>query len=123
MKTSNLAMTSGAERRQHERIFVEASIELELQSIAGGIRYIFQTINVSKGGFLIKGDPKRHYPFNGSSILNLWLFPEGNRENAIYMMTCQVRRTSENDIGLKIVQIDQDNKNKLYAFIEGYINK
>ncbi len=122
MKNSAALNLSISEKRSHERIIASAHLELELQPIAGGTRYPFETINLSKGGFLIQGDPSRSYPFTSSSILSVWIYPNKTRQEPIQLLACPVRKSEKNEIALKIVQIDPDNKNKLYAFIDDLIH-
>lgn len=118
MKNSAVLALPTSDKRVHERVVASAHLELELQSIAGGTRYPFETINLSKGGFLIQGDPSRSYPFTSSSILNVWIYPNKTRQEPIQLLACPLRKNEKNEIALKIVQIDPDNKIKLYAFID-----
>jgi hypothetical protein len=87
-----------------------------VKSLGEGIRYYtFYTKDFSETGIYLVGD-KAKYEFTNSSLLEVGLCtPEDNQINFI---TKIIRKTNENEFGLKIVQIDRPAADKLHKLIK-----
>lgn len=118
-----MSRTSSRENRKNQRITLNRPLRVVMCSIGGQVRYELATRNVSNTGFFLEfGSPAR-FPFNRSSIMEVWL-EIGDNETIFFngKMARVVHRGEESElgpgIGIRIVQIDKENEDKLRQFVQ-----
>ncbi len=120
-----MSRVSSRENRKNQRITLDKPLRVVMCSIGGQVRYELATRNISTTGFFLEfGSPAR-FPFNRSSIMEVWL--EIRDDETIFFngkMARVVHRGEVGDsdlgpgIGIRIVQIDKENEDKLRQFIQ-----
>lgn len=112
------------ESRRVKRIRLERPMKVVIGSIGANIRYETSARDVSYTGFFLEFDSPARFPFNQSSILEVWaeletdcaIFFNGKMARVVPKENAVVQET-EAGIAIKIVQIDRDNEKILQDFI------
>lgn len=82
------------------------------------VQHVFQTKDISETGFYILGNRPK-YEFNSSTLLEVQLHaPDGEQIN---LMMKIVRSLNRNQFGLKVVQAERSESEKLHKLICGLI--
>ena len=115
------------ESRKVKRVHLDNPIKVVICSIGGGVKYDMTTRDISSTGFFLEYDSPARFPFNRSSILEVWLtigadntlFFNGKMARVVYPdpKTSPEEATSPG-IGIKIVQINEENETKLEVFLK-----
>ena len=115
----------GRENRRVKRIKLETPLRVVIGSIGADIRYETVTSDVSDTGFFLSHDSPGRFPFNPSSILEVWM--ELGEKDAIFFNGKMARIVHPKDplaaesgpgIAIRIAQIDRENDQKLKDFLE-----
>ena len=120
------------ESRKVKRVHLENPIKVVICSIGGGIKYDMTTRDISSTGFFLEYDSPARFPFNRSSILEVWMTVD--RDNALFFNgkmarvvypdpSHQENSHSSPGIGIKIVQINEENMAKLDSFLKDTLLK
>lgn len=113
------------ENRKNRRITLETPLKVVLCSIGAQVRYELATTNISNNGFFLEFESPGRFPFNESSILEVWLSLDG--EKVVFFNGKVARIVRRGDLGhgdlgsgiaIRIVQIDRDQENLLDNFIK-----
>ena len=112
------------ESRKMKRIRLERPMRVVIASIGAQVRYETTARDVSHTGFFLEFDSPARFPFNQSSILEVWaelepdcaIFFNGKMARIVPKENAVVQET-EAGIAIKIVQIDRDNEKILEDFI------
>lgn len=118
------AQKSSRESRKVKRIRLERSLRVVIASIGGTIRYETTARDISHTGFFLEFESPARFPFNQSSILEVWaelepqcgIFFNGKMARVVEKENAVVHET-EAGIAIKIVLIDRDNEKILEDFI------
>lgn len=121
-------MSRNRENRKNQRIILDKPLRVVMCSIGAQVRYELATRNISNTGFFLEFSSPARFPFNHSSILEVWL--ELAENETIFFngkMARVVHRGEETEqgpgIGIRIVQIDKENEDKLRQFIDDNLLK
>jgi hypothetical protein len=120
--------TQSKENRRVKRLKLEKSLRVVIGSIGAQIKYEVSTRDISHTGFFLEFESPARFPFNHSSILEVWaelgpnqaIFFNGKmarvvpKENAV--MAC-----TGAGIAIKIVLIDKENEKILHDFIDRHL--
>ncbi len=115
------------ENRKVTRLILDEPLRVVLCSIGAGVKYELQTRNISHSGFFLEFDKPGRFPFNESSIMEVWLELEPGR--TIFFNGKMARVVREGDeavaetgtgIAVKIVQIGADEEGTLRRFIDSH---
>ena len=119
---------SNGESRKVKRVRLTNPIKVVICSIGGQVRYDLTTKDISTTGFFLEYESPARFPFNRSTILEVWLTLEENRKiffngkmaRVVYPKGEESENVVESSpgIGIKIVQISQENNEKLDGFIQ-----
>jgi c-di-GMP-binding flagellar brake protein YcgR len=108
---------SARNRRVKPRIKTQVEARIVVQLFGGSKKYEFQTRDISETGLLLSLTGNQKMVFNTSSLLEVWLYPDGH--NAIYFLAKFVRFAEDNkSIGVRISDIDEKNRTSYYTFLE-----
>ena len=100
-------------------------------SIGSDVKYSLETRNISHNGFFLDFEKPGRFPFTTSSIMEVWLklsdsddsevvFFNGKMARVVFPDDEYVEKTGPG-IAIRIVQIDNDQEKKLFAYIDGQI--
>lgn len=112
------------ENRKVRRLILEKPLKVVICSIGAQVKYELTTRNISNTGFFLEFESPGRFPFNRSSIMEVWL--ELEPEQTIFFngkMARVVRpgdvaeRETGSGIAVRIVQIDRENERSLREFI------
>ncbi|SME87881.1 PilZ domain-containing protein [Pseudobacteriovorax antillogorgiicola] len=114
--------TSLRENRKVQRILLEEPLRVILCSIGAEVKYELTTRNVSNTGFFLEFDSPGRFPFNQSSIMEVWM-DLGDSQSIFFngKMARVVHPTEsghESGIAIRIVQIDKENEDLLLKFVQ-----
>lgn len=118
-----MSRASSRENRKNQRITLDEPLRVVMCSIGGQVRYELATRNVSNTGFFLEFESPGRFPFNRSSIMEVWM-TIGAGDSIFFngKMARVVHRGEESElgpgIGIRIVQIDKENEDKLRQFIQ-----
>lgn len=120
------------ENRKVQRIQLDRPLKVRMRSIGATNMYELATRNISPNGFFLEFDSPGRFPFNASSIMEIWLVL-GDKDMVFFngKMTRVVNKRQEDGesteqgagIAIRIVQIDKDNEEKLRQFIQDNLMK
>lgn len=110
--------------RKVKRVRLERPMRVVISSIGALVRYETTARDISHTGFFLEFDSPNRFPFNQSSILEVWaelepdcaIFFNGKMARVVGKENAVVQET-EAGIAIKIVQIDRDNEKILQDFI------
>ncbi len=110
--------------RKVKRVRLERPMRVVISSIGALVRYETTARDISHTGFFLEFDSPNRFPFNQSSILEVWaelepecaIFFNGKMARVVGKENAVVQDT-EAGIAIKIVQIDRDNEKILQDFI------
>lgn len=112
------------ENRKVRRLILSQPLKVVLCSIGGNVKYELSTRNISNSGFFLEFESPGRFPFNQSSIMEIWLQLD---EDCIIFFNGKMARVvfagdpAEKELGtgiaVKIVQIDRENEKTLKDFI------
>lgn len=113
------------ENRKVTRIILEKPLRVQLCSIGAQVKYSLETKNVSHTGFFLQFDKPGRFPFNESSIMEVWLelapgstiFFNGKMARVVRAGDPAVQETGTG-IAIKIVQIGSEEEKILREFID-----
>ena len=120
-------MSKGSrENRKVKRIYLENALKVVICSIGSQVRYEMSTFDVSHTGLFLDFDSPGRFPFNTSSIMEVWL--ETSAESPVFFNGKMARVVHKQEgadsqspgIAIRIVQIDRENEKKLIDFIESH---
>lgn len=112
------------ENRKVRRLILEKPLKVVICSIGAQVKYELDTRNISNTGFFLEFASPGRFPFNPSSIMEVWL--ELDAEQTIFFNGKMARVVHPGDaaekvtgtgIAIRIVQIDRDNDKVLRDFI------
>ncbi|MCX6127950.1 MAG: PilZ domain-containing protein [Proteobacteria bacterium] len=120
-----MSAQSSRESRKVKRIRLERPMRVIIGSIGAHIRYETTARDISHNGFFLEFDSPARFPFNQSSILEVWaelepdqgIFFNGKMARLVVKENAVVQDT-EAGIAIKIVLIDRDNEKILMEFID-----
>lgn len=113
------------EKRSIVRLRLKNPLKVVISSIGSVVKYDLQTRDISENGFFLDFNEPGRFPFNLSSIMEVWL--EIKEDSVIFFngkMARVVNKDSigKNDIGpgigVKIIQIDHNFHQILKQYIE-----
>ena len=113
------------ENRKNRRITLKTPLKVVLCSIGAQVRYELATTNISNNGFFLEFESPGRFPFNESSILEVWLSLDD--ETVVFFNGKVARIVRRGDLGhgdlgsgiaIRIVQIDRDQEENLLRFIK-----
>ncbi len=120
-------MAQGRENRKVKRVALQNPIRMIISSIGGQVRYEVSSRDISHSGFFLAFENPKRFPFNQSSILEVWAELDSGRavffngKMARFVPKENVAVTQGNGasagIAIKIVQIDKENERVLADFI------
>lgn len=118
------------ENRKTERLLLDKPLRVVMCSIGANIKYELLTKNISMNGFFLDFSKPGRFPFNTSSILEVWLELEENKTiffngkvaRIVYPQDVQSGEGGSG-IAIRIIQIDSNNEALLKEFIDKHINK
>jgi c-di-GMP-binding flagellar brake protein YcgR len=110
------------EKRRSPRFRVRIGAKVIVKSIGSHDTYECVTGNVSAGGILVVGEQTEEFPFGDKSILEVWLTLKDldgtvDTQATVYFMGKVAHKASDSGFGVKIVQIEDDDQDKLDEFI------
>ena len=117
-------LAQSKENRKVKRLRLERSVRVVIGSIGAQNRYEVSTRDIAHTGFFLEFESPARFPFNQSSILEVWA--ELEPETAIFFNGKMARVVPRENgvmadtgagIAIKIVLIDKDNEKNLYDFI------
>ena len=115
---------SSRENRKVRRLILDSELKVLLCSIGAQVKYELNTRNISYTGFFLEFESPGRFPFNASSIMEVWL--ELEQGNTIFFNGKMARVVHPGDeavkdtgpgIAIRIVQIDRTNEKALEEFI------
>lgn len=121
--SSDATSKARRENRKNTRIQLQHALRVVIASIGASVRYEMVTRNVSVNGFFLDFDKPGRFPFNPSSIMEVWLELEPGKTIFFNGKMARVvkKNTDTSDVGIgiaiKIVQIDKDNDQMLREFV------
>lgn len=118
-------MTSqGRENRKFKRVALDLPLKVIISSIGAQVRYEVSTRDISHSGFFLHFENPSRFPFNASSILEVWAELESGKAvffngkmARIVPKDNAVMNESNAGIAIKIVQIDKENEKNLFDYI------
>ena len=118
------------ELRRNVRIRLDSPLKVVMGSIGADVRYDLESRNISHNGFFLDFEKPGRFPFNGSSIMEIWLelepgntiFFNGKMARVVYPTDEQAKDTGPG-IAVRIVQIDAKNEQTLFDFIDRKIEE
>lgn len=109
------------ENRKVQRILLDEPLKVVLCSIGAEVKYELTTRNVSNTGFFLEFDSPGRFPFNQSSIMEVWMELGGSRSiffnGKMARVVHRERGSDEAGIAIRIVQIDKENEDLLIQFV------
>jgi c-di-GMP-binding flagellar brake protein YcgR len=113
------------DNRKVFRVKLEKPLKVEMGSIGADIKYDLVTNDISPNGFFLDFESPGRFPFNPSSIMEVWLtlsednqiFFNGKMARVVYPPK-ESGKPGRPGIAIRIVQIDPDQEKKLLEFIE-----
>jgi hypothetical protein len=115
---------SSRDNRKVKRISLSEPLKVILCSIGGNVKYELSTRNLSNSGFFLEFESPARFPFNQSSIMEVWLqlgcgsviFFNGKMARVVFAGD-PAEQELGTGIAVKIVQIDRQNEKVLRDFI------
>ena len=115
--------------RKVRRVRLDRPMRVVIASIGAQVRYETTARDISHTGFFLEFDSPARFPFNQSSILEVWaelepdcaIFFNGKMARLVAKENAVVQET-EAGIAIKIVLIDRDNEKILQDFISRKLN-
>lgn len=115
---------SSRENRKQDRLRLSKSVRVIIGSIGAQIRYEVSSRDVSNTGFFLEFESPGRFPFNQSSILEVWaelepdrtIFFNGKMARVVPKEHAVMADTGAG-IAIKIVLIDRENERVLQDFI------
>ncbi|MBC7660350.1 MAG: PilZ domain-containing protein [Chitinophagaceae bacterium] len=116
--------SQGRENRKVKRVALDKPLRVIISSIGAQVRYEVSTRDISHSGFFLDFENPNRFPFNQSSILEVWAELEPGR--AVFFNGKMARVVPKDNavvheigagIAIKIVQIDKENEKILFDFI------
>ena len=113
------------EKRRGERLLLEKKRSVIIAPIGSDARYRLETRNVSNQGFFLEFDNPERFPFRAASIMEVWF--DIGEEKPIFFNAKMTRVIKPEDdeasfwgagISVKIIQITQENEDRLEAYID-----
>lgn len=119
-----MSAQSSRENRKVKRIRLEKPLKAIIASIGAHVRYEVSTRDISHSGFFLDFENPGRFPFNQSSILEVWaelepdcaIFFNGKMARVVPKENATITDSGAG-IAIKIVQIDRDNEKILFDFI------
>ncbi len=113
------------ENRKVNRIKLDDPLKVVICSIGAHVKYELTTSDVSNNGFFLSFENPGRFPFNQSSIMEIWLslgddgtiFFNGKVARVVQPIEGQDAANQESGIAVRIVQIDKDSEDLLKEFI------
>lgn len=113
------------ENRKVRRLLLDRELKVLICSIGAQVKYELSTRNISHTGFFLEFESPGRFPFNSSSIMEVWLqleagntiFFNGKMARVVHPGDDAVKETGPG-IAIRIVQIDRDNERALEDFIK-----
>lgn len=118
-------MSELRENRKVKRIRLDEPLKVLLCSIGAEVKYELTTRDVSYNGFFLEFDSPGRFPFNYSSIMEVWL--SLGSQKTIFFNGKMARvvlpgSQGESGIAVRIVQIDKDDEKVLLDFVKSHIH-
>lgn len=115
---------SSRENRKQDRLRLNKAVRVIIGSIGAQIRYEVSSRDVSNTGFFLEFESPGRFPFNQSSILEVWaelepehtIFFNGKMARVVPKEHAVMADTGAG-IAIKIVLIDRENEKVLQDFI------
>lgn len=111
------------DKRLAKRYRVEIAADINVRSMAGSRPYQFRTGNISKGGVYVVSSGSN--PFSVQSMVEVTLLLEGTpgtaSERRVSFLGKVAHMRDKTGFGIKIVQIDQEEQDKLDRFVDDYL--
>ncbi len=113
------------ENRKVNRIKLDDPLKVVICSIGAHVKYELTTSDVSNNGFFLSFENPGRFPFNQSSIMEIWLslgntgtiFFNGKVARVVQPIEGQDVASQESGIAVRIVQIDKDSEDLLKGFV------
>ena len=113
------------ENRKVNRVKLHDPLKVVICSIGAHVKYELTTSDVSNNGFFLSFENPGRFPFNQSSIMEIWLslgdvgtiFFNGKVARVVQPVEDQSAANRESGIAVRIVQIDKNNEDLLKEFI------
>ena len=116
--------SQGRENRKVKRVALDRALKVIISSIGAQVRYEVSSRDISHNGFFLDFENPNRFPFNQSSILEVWAELETGRTvffNGKMARVVAKDNAVVNEIGagiaIKIVLIDKENEKILADFI------
>lgn len=114
------------DNRKVFRIKLEEPLKVVMGSIGADIKYDLLTNDISPNGFFLDFESPGRFPFNPSSIMEVWLtlasdneiFFNGKMARVVYPNPEDSSKPGRPGIAIRIVQIEPEEEKKLLDFIE-----
>lgn len=113
------------DNRKVLRVKLERPLKVIMGSIGSDVKYDLLTNDISPNGFFLDFEAPGRFPFNPSSIMEVWLYLEENDEIFFNGKMARVVYPSESlngenrpGIAIRIIQIGDDEKRRLATFID-----
>jgi hypothetical protein len=112
-----------------KRLRLEKGLKVVMCSIGAQVKYELQTRDLSNTGFFLEFQNPGRFPFNNSSIMEVWMeLDDGESVFFNGKMARVVHQTEGADaakvtpgIAIRIVQIDKVNEDKLKNFLDSKV--
>lgn len=113
------------DNRKVFRVKLEKPLKVVMGSIGADVKYDLVTNDISPNGFFLDFEAPGRFPFNPSSIMEVWLsldggdqvFFNGKMARVVYPAT-DGEDKGRPGIAIRIVQINDEEEKKLLNFIE-----
>ena len=113
------------DNRKVFRVKLEKPLKVVMGSIGADVKYDLVTNDISPNGFFLDFEAPGRFPFNPSSIMEVWLsldggdqvFFNGKMARVVYPAT-DGEDKGRPGIAIRIVQINNEEEKKLLNFIE-----
>ena len=113
------------ENRKVNRVRLDDPLKVVICSIGAHVKYELTTSDISNNGFFLSFENPGRFPFNQSSIMEVWLSLESKKTIFFNGKVARVVQPSEeaatgsaeSGIAIRIVQIDKSNEDLLKGFI------
>lgn len=120
---------SSRENRKVNRIKLNEPLKVVICSIGAHVKYELTTCDVSNNGFFLSFENPGRFPFNQSSIMEIWLslgdsgtiFFNGKVARVVQPFNNSGEANKESGIAVRIVQIDKNSEDLLKGFISHHI--
>lgn len=117
--------------RKIKRVNTKKGLKVVVGSIGSDIRYDLKTRDISSNGFFLDFDDPDRFPFNGSSIMEIWIELE---EGQVVFFNGRIARTISKEaakdtglgipgIAVRIIQISQENQQMMAEFFQQFHEK